>query len=496
MEPRALGRYLMFDAFARGGVASVHLGRLEASPGMFRIVAIKRLERKPGTAPDELMVERLLEEARLLFRVRHPCVVPTLDVIREPGHDGEVALVLEYVHGVSLAALSSEAEKLGEPIPASVVVAIVADALRGLHAAHATRAADGSPLGIIHRDVSPQNIVVSADGVGRLVDFGIAKALGRQKLTVTGTTLGKVVYMAPEQLKALPLTPQADLYSAGVVAWECLTGRSFTDALEQKNVVPAPSAMKSDLPKALDAIVLKAIARDTKQRYTTGEEMAAALEDACTRASASEVARLVERLGCDELERRAELIAKVESYVAPIPEPDPVPVPVPDPEPVARLDLSPSSPPPASTQPVSWVPPTEARSSRPLTFAAAGLVVAAVVVLMLSLFRARTQPEPIAVAPKPSAPARAAIAQPETPKPVPPPIAALDAELSPPQTVVLDEEATGGRFGVKAPIASAPRPRSTVKVSRPVARAEALDCDPPFRIDERGNKRYKTECLR
>ncbi|MBK6697188.1 MAG: serine/threonine protein kinase [Myxococcales bacterium] len=502
--PRSVGRYFMFDAFARGGMATVHLGRLDVSPGVSRLVAIKRLDRAYDVGGE--LAARLREEARVLSRVRHPNVVPVLDVVESPS---ELCLVLEYVHGTSLAALIEEASSLGERLPRPVVVAILCDVLRGLAAAHDAKGADGASLALVHRDVSPQNILVGADGAGRLLDFGVAKAHGRSKLTATGTTLGKVVYMSPEQRRALPLTGRSDLYGVGVVLWECLTGRPFTEALERPSAPPPPSAIVSDVPAALDAIVQRALAVDVARRYGTAEEMAQELADACPLASELEVSRLLERLGGDDLERRSALVTKVEAWKAPLaPAPEHSEPPSPASEP---------PPPPASSPPLTLDVETDASLSRTVLVrrpprartssmvAALGVSVLVAVVAILSFARA-PQP-PMARA---NATAIARVAAPGALVPIkaapeaasPPALATLTRAAFGPndaEVAVDDVAATDSSRGAStAPRARGPVP--VVKARKPRAPSRAAGatnaCEVPFTFDDDGRKRYKPECLK
>src|SRR6478736_1694730 len=170
---RVAGRYALYGEIAAGGMATVHIGRLLGPVGFARTVAIKRLH--PHYAKDPEFVSMFLDEARLAARIRHPNVVPTLDVV---ALDGELFLVMEYVQGESFARLVREARRARLDVPPEVISAIVVGALNGLHAAHEATSERGEPLNIVHRDVTPQNILVGSDGVARLLDFGVAKAAG------------------------------------------------------------------------------------------------------------------------------------------------------------------------------------------------------------------------------------------------------------------------------------------------------------------------------
>ncbi len=280
---KQIGRYVLADEIASGGIATVHFGRLIGAGGFSRTVAIKRLH--PHFAGLELSTA-LIEEARLAARVRHPNVIATLDVVDE---DDEVLLVMEYVHGEALSRLLLEARENGGRAPLRVAVAIVIGALQGLQAAHEARGEDGTPLGIIHRDVSPQNILVGVDGVTRVADFGVAKAAGRAQTTIAGRVKGKLAYMAPEQVLDGVLTPRTDVFAAGIVLWEALAGKRLLDSshphatvakLLQPDFLP-PSTHAPDVSPALDAVVMRALAREPADRWESALAFAGAIEDAC-----------------------------------------------------------------------------------------------------------------------------------------------------------------------------------------------------------------------
>jgi serine/threonine-protein kinase len=316
---RLAGRYSVSAELGRGGSATVYCGRLLGPGGFSRIVAIKRLHAQ--YANDPAFSKMFLDEARVAARIRHPNVVATLDVVAE---DGEVSLVMEYVEGESLARLLRTVSSRGERIPPRVCASIAVGALRGLHAAHEARDEQGQPLEIIHRDVSPQNVLVGADGIARVLDFGIAKALGRlQTVTREGEIKGKLGYMAPEQLRGRPLTRSADLYATSVVLWEALTARKLfagdTDAIMAarlvENPVEPPSAHAPDVSPELDATVMRGLARDPADRFQDAAEMAAALEQSIGPSSLAEVGEWVRQTARDGLDQRAAAIAAIERGV-------------------------------------------------------------------------------------------------------------------------------------------------------------------------------------
>lgn len=317
MPPSFRRSYAMHGAIAAGGMATVHVGRLLGPGGFARRVAIKRLH--PQLAANADMASMFAEEARLSARVIHANVVPVLDVVSA---DGELLLVMEYVHGESLSRLlmHARANAEGRGVTVPIVVAVLADALRGLDAAHEAKGEDGRPLRLIHRDVSPQNVLVGVDGVARVVDFGIAKAVGLAPVTRDGQLRGKIPYMAPEQLARRSIDRRVDVYAAGVVLWEALAGRRlfedddeptlFSKVLEE--VVAPPSRFNPAISSELDAVVLRAVERDPERRFQDAGSFALALEGAIVRASPLAVADWVKQSAAPALASRDARIAEME----------------------------------------------------------------------------------------------------------------------------------------------------------------------------------------
>lgn len=313
--PRVVGRYMLYGEIASGGMATVHFGRLIGPAGFARPVAIKRLHAQFARDPD--FVKMFFDEARLAARINHPNVVPTLDVVAA---DDEVFLVMDYVRGATLAQLIRTVRRRGERVQPLVGAGIVTGVLHGLHAAHEARNDRGERLELVHRDVSPQNVLVGTDGVPRLLDFGVAKASGRLQTTRDGQLKGKLAYMAPEQVRGEPITRRSDVYAAAVVLWEVLTGKRLFYAENEASVlarvlnaeVPAPSSIQPDLPRSFDRVVARGLDRDPAKRYATAREMAAELDAVMGTASATEIGEWVERTAVDELRERAGLIAEIE----------------------------------------------------------------------------------------------------------------------------------------------------------------------------------------
>lgn len=313
--PLVIGRYVLLEELASGGMATVYIGRLVGPAGFSRTVAIKRLH--PHLSKDPEFVAMLLDEARLAGRIQHPNVAATLDVVAQ---NGELFVVMEYLHGETLSRLLRAARSRAEAIPPDVAVAILCGALQGLHAAHEAKGERGEPLGLVHRDISPQNILVREDGTAVVLDFGVAKATGRFHETSDGRVKGKLPYMAPEQVRNGSLSRRTDVYAAGVVLWESLVGsRLFKgdndgEVLERLlfGTIEPPSAHAA-LDTSLDKVVLKALERQPEKRFSSAREMALALEEALRPALASRVSSWMAELVGHKLEERAQRMAELES---------------------------------------------------------------------------------------------------------------------------------------------------------------------------------------
>lgn len=323
-----MGRYALYGAIAAGGMATVHLGRLLGPVGFSRTVAIKRLHAQFASDPE--FVSMFLDEARLAARIRHPNVVQTVDVVAT---GGELFLVMDYVPGESIARLSRVLRERDETIPLRILSATITGVLHGLHAAHEAKDEQGHPLGIVHRDVSPQNVLMGTDGVPRVLDFGVAKAAGRMQTTKEGQIKGKLSYMPPEQLRGAAVTRQTDIYAVGVMLWELVTGERLfsgenegfivTKILEGRIEPPSQVVIRSRrIPRtdptvraleALDATILRALSMGPDMRFATAREMALEIERKCPPATSSECGDWVENVACDVLSSRAAMVADIES---------------------------------------------------------------------------------------------------------------------------------------------------------------------------------------
>lgn len=275
--PKTIADYELVAPIGTGGMGRVYLARREVLGGVVRNFAIKLLHQ--NLRDEATVAAQLLDEAKLAARINHPNVVEVVG----GGTDGEhVYVAMEYVAGVTLADMVRYALHKGEPIPPGIVARVVCDALSGLHAAHEARDETGRLLGLVHRDFSPQNILVSGEGVSKLADFGIAKAIDRIGGTATGVVKGKVSYLSPEQALGKPVDRRSDVWSAGVVLWESLVGQRLFGAendtatlleIVSGHVPPTPSSRRPDLGPAIDEVVSAALVRDRNARVADAHEL-------------------------------------------------------------------------------------------------------------------------------------------------------------------------------------------------------------------------------
>jgi serine/threonine-protein kinase len=286
----SLGRYELLAQVARGGMGEVWAARLKGPRGFQKLVAIKTL--LPELCDDPRIEQMLLEEARIASAIQHPNVVQTTELGE---HRGALYLVMEWIDGESLSFVLKRAEERAQ-VPIPVAVNLVAQACRGLHAAHELKSDLGVPLGVVHRDVSPHNVLVTHDGVVKLVDFGIAKAMNQdQSLTDHGEVKGKYAYMAPEQVTGADVDRRADIFALGITLYIATTGvhpfkrgdkASVVRAITSEEPPELPSSIVAGFPPRLEAVLMKALQKPPDQRYATAEALRVALEAAVPEAFA------------------------------------------------------------------------------------------------------------------------------------------------------------------------------------------------------------------
>ncbi len=468
--PVSLGRYEVLGAIASGGMATVYLARVKGLAGFEREVALKLTHAHLRDDPD--FVTSLMDEARLAGRIRHQNVVSVLDVDVAPAG---VFIVMDYVDGESLSRLLRSLRKQELQVPLGVALRIMDDALAGLHAAHELEDADGKPLELVHRDVTPHNILLATDGVSRLADFGIAKATSRLGNTSTGLVKGKAAYMSPEQARGELIDRRSDVWSAGVVAWELITGRRLYDAPSDAAILLKVArerplragVVRSGIPRAIDDAVCKALAPDPRDRFETAEAFAEALSLAADQNGLKldhrEVRRFFEPILTPLLDKRRARIREIKGLRMPD---DPAlrsnptnPLPVPDRGPDAPTVASRPSGPPrdfgdpsqSGTGGVSALD-TAVFSARPRSWlvgaAAGGIVV--LVVGSVALWGSSGEPEPKSANPTPAGAPKLEAKNPVLPSASEP-----------------AESASAPEAGAPKPAASAPKPSPYPRRARP-----------------------------
>jgi serine/threonine-protein kinase len=312
-----LGRYEILMSVAKGGMAAVWAARLVGTRGFQKLVAIKTI--LPALTDDPEFEAMLLDEARLAARIRHPHVVEIVDLGEE---DEWLYLVMEWVNGETLFTLNKRAKERGG-IPLPILLRILSSTCAGLQAAHELRDDHGKLVGLVHRDISPQNIMVSFDGIVKIVDFGVAKAAGRlHQTSVGGIMKGKVPYLSPEQLDGQKLDRRSDIFSLGIIAYVMTTGRhpfkGPDDARTMENIsgraaVPLRDLV-ADVNPALEAIVLRALEKDPERRFPDCAAMQRALDevlrDLGTSVTDGDVAAFVRDLFGDVIEEQKLALAK------------------------------------------------------------------------------------------------------------------------------------------------------------------------------------------
>jgi serine/threonine protein kinase len=306
------GRYELLRKIAAGGMGQVLLAR-KGAEGFEKLVVIKRI--LPHLVEDEEFFTMFVDEAKITMRLDHPNIAR----INEFGVENGVHFIeMEYVAGEDVRRLDKRARMANNPLPLGVILRVIADAAAGLDFAHKAKDSRGVPLNLVHRDVSPQNVLVGFDGSVKLIDFGVAKAAGRAQHTATGILKGKFPYMSPEQADGLDLDARSDVFALGIVLWELLTGKRLfkgeNDLMTQRLVkacqVPPPSQVEPSVPQGLDAVVLRSLAKEPNDRYADAAAFRMALEDFALSqkipASSAHLVGFMQNLYADRIAREAD----------------------------------------------------------------------------------------------------------------------------------------------------------------------------------------------
>jgi serine/threonine protein kinase len=313
-------KYKPIAELGRGGMATVFLALVQGPAGFNKLQVIKRL--RPALAADPEFLQMFLEEARLAARINHPNVVQTNEV----GFDGHYYFIaMEYLDGQTLEAVNRKLHKTGNTLPLGMHLHILAETLAGLHYAHELTDFDGSPLNVVHRDVSPHNAMVGYDGHVKILDFGIAKAADSSSDTRTGIMKGKCAYMAPEQFGGMTVDRRADLFAVGVMLWQALTGRRLWKGLSDADIfahlsrgeIPTPRSLKPDVPEELERICMRALSPRPEERFGNAAEFESAIENylsaAQIRVTSRELGKYLSELFADN---RTAIKAAIEAQVS------------------------------------------------------------------------------------------------------------------------------------------------------------------------------------
>jgi len=487
-----VGKYRIVLPLGQGGTADVYLAVADGPSGFTKLVVVKVLRK--SLASDSEFRMMFVSEARLAARLHHPNIVQTNEVIEV---DGAPVLVMEYLDGQPLSQVIVRGKQGAFTL--AMQLQVLVDALAGLHAAHELADFDGTPLGVVHRDVSPHNLFVTVEGHAKVLDFGIAKLERSLVETEVGTVKGKLRYMAPEQVAGDKLDRRADIYAAGVILWEALTGERMWKALSEGEIrarvlagdLPLSETARPDVPEALARICRRALSRAPGDRHATARQLADELEGAMTQlglvASQREIGAMVARLFEDV---RAETKRTIEAKLG-------------------RASMATGLPAVSDTGETRILrPQTDERSQKRLVLFV-GLGVSALAGIGFAASRLSpdgTQAGSAASAVGAPAPTAAAV----VPAPAAKPVTNLTATTSPDAMAGPDEPAAVPAPAVKPARASGAR--TTMKRAQPVgspaepaaapaapatggAPAPAADCAHPFFVDSNGIKRFRPECM-
>ncbi|MFY2556871.1 serine/threonine protein kinase [Corallococcus terminator] len=330
---RFLGRYELVHPLGQGGMGEVFLAKISGAAGFEKPCIVKTI--LPALLKDRQFLDRFHHEAKVLVHLVHSSIAQVYDMGEA---DGTYYMALEYVAGVDLAYLLEQARLQGAQVPVPVALFLGQRMAEGLGYAHRKVGPDGAPLGIVHRDVSPHNVMVSYEGEVKVIDFGLAKSAARSKYTLPATVMGKLGYMSPEQVRAEALDHRSDIYSCAVVLWEMLAGRSLIPhgtvgemmAAMSQPTIPPLTGLRGDLDATLDAVVRRALATKPDERYSRSDELARALNGEMVRSGAAvgaeEVGHFVRALCPEAFAAQRQLISKVSSSASHHRTPTPMPV--------------------------------------------------------------------------------------------------------------------------------------------------------------------------
>jgi serine/threonine protein kinase len=519
-EGTSLGRYQIVRYLAEGGMAQVLLARASGLEGFERHVVIKRI--RPEQAHDVRYVTMFLDEARLAALLHHHNIAQVHDVGQD---NGEYFIAMEYVHGADLRQLLRELNARHRKTPIEHVITISTAVSAALHYAHEMRTPDRRLLGVVHRDVSPANILVGYDGSVKVTDFGIAKAALRGNETRSGTLKGKVAYMAPEQCMGADVDRRSDVFALGIVLYELATVRRLfkgaNDFVTMNAIVagkiPPPSQFRPDLPRELENIIMRALAHDPEKRFQTAEAMRLSLEQFADehgiRTSTTALADFI----LEQLGQRPEPWLDVDTQVESLDHDfdgsgagavEPATLSQGELATVRRsspyLAVAPTEPaiaaqPAPSQTPMAWTaertPLVERLRRRKMTWLVAGGSALAVLLLATLLWpRGGSSQEPVAT------PAPAVMPSPPpvepAPAPLPPPAPAPEPVAMPPPAppqVAPPAKRAPVHVVKKAPPKPAPPPAKAPAPPPPPA-AKPADCNPPYYFD--GDKKiFKPACV-
>lgn len=319
-SPRSLGRYELVHLLGQGGMGEVYLAKISGAAGFEKPCIVKTI--LPALLKDGQFLDRFHHEAKVLVHLVHSSIAQVYDMGEA---NGTYYMALEYVAGVDVAYLEEQARVQGQHIPVPVALYIGQKVAEGLGYAHRKAGPDGTPLGIVHRDVSPHNVMLSYEGEVKVIDFGLAKSAARSKYTLPSTVMGKLGYMSPEQARADALDHRSDIYSCGVMVWELLAGQPLVPhgtvgemmAAMANPRVPLIHELRPEVDPAIDAVVRRALAPNPQERYGRADEFARALNEQLLRSSASlgaeEVGNFVKALCPEAFSRQRTLISRISS---------------------------------------------------------------------------------------------------------------------------------------------------------------------------------------